>query len=176
MKNDYEIVGDVTKIFVKDSNGITHEALIDTEDLELVKWIGGNWRVQKNAAGSFYVTGNLYDRNIFLHRLVTNSLNVFNKEVVHINHNTLDNRKSELRLVTKEENQQNRRIGTNNKSGVLGVHYENKSKMWIAKIGVNRKKKYLGKFVKREDAVRARKEAEEKYHTYKQGLLKNRID
>lgn len=173
MKNDYEIDGEITRIFIKDSKDIIHETLIDTEDLELVKWLEGSWKAQENkSTGDLYVTGYLYDRNVFLHRLVTNSLNAFNKEVDHIYHDTLDNRKSQLRLVTKGENQQNRRIAKNNISGVTGVFYNPESKRWTARIGINGKKKHLGSFENKEDAIQARREGEKKHHTYKQSLLK----
>lgn len=177
MKNKYETIGEITKIFVKDTEGKIHETLIDTEDLEIIKWIDGNWRAVENKdTGCFYVTGHLFDRNIYLHRLVTNSLNLYNKEIDHIHHDTLDNRKSKLRIVTKSENQQNRKIGKRNKSGVLGVHYNKRSKRWIARIGINGNKKELGKFINKEDAIKARKEAEKKYYTYKQSISNEQVD
>lgn len=54
-------------------------------------------------------------------------------------------------------------INKNNSSGVRGVHFDNKRQMWVAQIGFQNKVIYLGRFVNKEDAIKARKEAEEKY-------------
>src|SRR5699024_3881545 len=105
MKNKYETNGEVTKIFVESSKGETLETIIDTEDLDLVKW-GTNWKVNEQG----YVYGSVYGNVVQLHRLVMEALTQFNKEIDHIKHDTLDNRKSQLRLVTKSENQQNRLV------------------------------------------------------------------
>ena len=51
----------------------------------------------------------------------------------------------------------------NNKSGVTGVYWNKRAERWIAKIGFQGKDITLGRFVKKEDAISARKVAEEKY-------------
>jgi len=51
----------------------------------------------------------------------------------------------------------------NNVSGVRGVYYETSSQRWVASIGLRREKIKLGRFVDKEDAILARKAAEEKY-------------
>jgi hypothetical protein len=55
----------------------------------------------------------------------------------------------------------NKRLLDSNISGVAGVRFENKK--WVAYIKVNYKKIWLGAFDNFEDAVNARKVAEEKY-------------
>ena len=80
----------------------------------------------------------------------------------HINHDTLDNRKENLRLVSNSQNLLNARVRVDNKSGVKGVCMDKYRKKWEATIKVNYKKIYLGRFEKFEDAVKARKEAEAK--------------
>lgn len=50
-----------------------------------------------------------------------------------------------------------------NKSGYKGVLWDNERKKWKAEIIFKKKKYYLGRFDKKEDAVKARKEAEEKF-------------
>lgn len=57
----------------------------------------------------------------------------------------------------------NKRTPVNNKSGVRGVYVHKKSNKWIANIYVNNKRIYLGVFSEKEDAVKARKEAEKKF-------------
>lgn len=57
----------------------------------------------------------------------------------------------------------NRKPRKNNESGVTGVYWSKREERWIAKIGFQGKSITLGRFVKKEDAISARKEAEEKY-------------
>ena len=82
------------------------------------------------------------------------------KDVDHINHNKKDNRKQNLRIVSRQENMCNTSIQSNNKSG---VHFDKRFYKWVAQISYKGKKIYLGSFLKFDDAVKARKEAEEKY-------------
>ena len=51
-----------------------------------------------------------------------------------------------------------------NKSGCKGVYFQKKSGKWIAQIRFKKKCYYLGIFDKLEDAIKARKKAEEKLH------------
>lgn len=77
-------------------------------------------------------------------------------EVDHINHNTLDNRKCNLRKVTTRGNQLNKR---NNTSGCPGVRWHSQGKKWNARITIKGKEKSLGMFNTFEEAVKARYEA-----------------
>ena len=52
----------------------------------------------------------------------------------------------------------------NNTSGVRGVYWEASSQRWVAAIGLRGKIKKLGRFTDKEDAIRARKEAEAEYY------------
>lgn len=81
----------------------------------------------------------------------------------HGNEHKIDNRKSNLRLVTKSQNQMNRGLQDNNTSGVVGVHFAKKQEKWIAYIKINGKRKHLGSFSNKNDAILARKHAEEVY-------------
>ena len=76
--------------------------------------------------------------------------------VDHINHNTLDNRKTNLRICSIFENNQNK---TNNKSSCVGVCWDKSRNKWKATIF----KKYIGRFDNLEDAILARKNAEKAY-------------
>ncbi|MED1559929.1 AP2 domain-containing protein [Bacillus paramycoides] len=57
----------------------------------------------------------------------------------------------------------NQGVNENSKSGIKGVYFEGRSEKWISAITVNRKRIYLGRFVEKDDAIKARKLAEEKY-------------
>ena len=57
----------------------------------------------------------------------------------------------------------NHKVFSTNKSGYTGVYFAKNMNAWCAKIMVNYEDIILGYFTEKEDAVRARKEAEEKY-------------
>ena len=74
----------------------------------------------------------------------------------HLDGNPSNNKFCNLENGGIRENGKNRKIGTNNKSGHLGVHFSKKDKSWIARIG----RHYIGSFKNKADAISARKEAE----------------
>lgn len=106
---------------------------------------------------------------ILMHRLVMCVTNN-DIEVDHIFHNTCDNRKTKLRLVTDQENARNRKLMINNSSGVTGVVWNKANKKWRATISCGGKKIDLGCYELFIDAVNSRKLAEERYfgeHAYR---------
>lgn len=72
--------------------------------------------------------------------------------VDHRDGDGLNNCRSNLRLANKAENAWNRRVHRNNKSGVKGVHWNDRDKRWIATIMQNRKSFRLGSFTELEEA------------------------
>ena len=85
-------------------------------------------------------------------------------QIDHINHNRNDNRWNNLRCVTQQENQRNASLSKANKSGVTGVYWNKTNKKWEANIKISRKKKYLGLFDDKFEAICCRKSAERKYN------------
>lgn len=65
--------------------------------------------------------------------------------------------------VTLLEHSADRKIATNS-SGHNGIYLNKKTQKWIAQIGFKGKNYYLGSYVKLEDAVKARKKAEERMY------------
>ena len=65
---------------------------------------------------------------------------------------------------TKSQNGINKRTQSNNKSGVVGVSWEERRKVWTARIVIEGKATNLGIFKEFEKAVAARKKAEEIYY------------
>jgi hypothetical protein len=94
-----------------------------------------------------------------LHRWIMNDPK--GKYVDHINKNTLDNRRENLRVCNNSANLRNGKIRPNNKSGFTGV-FQKKDK-WGARIRVMYKTVYLGYYDTFDKAVNARKKAEIKY-------------
>ena len=88
-----------------------------------------------------------------LHRLIMNTPKGMQTD--HINGDTLDNRKQNLRICTAAENQRNRGPTKNNKSGFKGVGWHTRNKKWYARIMHNNKRTYLGSFKDKEEAARA---------------------
>ncbi|WP_423766655.1 HNH endonuclease [Cupriavidus necator] len=73
-------------------------------------------------------------------------------EVDHANGNKLDNRRGNLRLCTKSQNQWNKGIYSNNTSGFKGVSYDGRQGKWQARIRVGGKMRSLGYFYAPEQA------------------------
>ena len=76
--------------------------------------------------------------------------------VDHENHDTLDNRRGNLRTATAAQNCHNRRKPRTNTSGFIGVSWHKATRKWRAHINVNRKIKHLGYFSTAELANEAR--------------------
>lgn len=164
-KNLYDIYEDYVVGY--DSKG--RKFYFDLDDYDLVSKY--RWYVHTNG----YVRASIYDaatkkvNQIQLHRLVTNA----NSGIMidHISGKRNDNRKCNLRDADYSTNMMNSGNSTRNTSGTRGVHYDQSSKRWISRIQVRNKRIILGAFESLEDAVQARKTAEEKYYgefAYKQ--------
>ncbi len=111
-----------------------------------------------------YLTGWIGDKQYLLHRLAW--LYVYGylpENIDHINHDRSDNRISNLREVTRKENQQNMSMRSDNVSGVTGVSWDKSRNRWAARIKVDAGYIYLGRFAEFSDAVNARKNAEVLY-------------
>ncbi|WP_078410266.1 HNH endonuclease [Priestia abyssalis] len=167
MKNEYEIRGDVTAIFVR-NKGVTHEALISTHRLQKAKEFPNTWYASWcPLRKAFYVAGHLPRnggemKNTSLHRWI---LGVKDKsiEVDHYDLDPLNNTDENLREVTKAQNLQNRSLQSNNTSGYRGVCFHKKLKKWQANLRINGKYTYLGVYETKEEAAEVVKEARKKY-------------
>jgi len=135
------------------------EFYFDLEDYDKIKdycWCKSN---------NGYIITNDYNKEkhiiIWMHRLITNCPD--DMEVDHKFHDHWDNRKEFLRIVTRSQNQMNIGLKSHNTSGITGVSWMEKYGKWQAYININGKRINLGYYDDFQDAVRARKEAEEKY-------------
>jgi hypothetical protein len=102
-------------------------ALVDDEDYEwLSQW---NWcAVSTYRRNGGYAMRVERGKTISMHRLVVNAPDGL--EVDHINGIGLDNRRSNLRLVTRKQSLPNRRVFRSNKSGFKGVHFDKQAGKW----------------------------------------------
>ena len=77
-------------------------------------------------------------------------------EVDHINLDTLDNRSSNIRFVTHQQNQINQPIQSNNKSGVSGVRFSPRYNKYHSRIKISQHTIHLGYYEDFVAAVQAR--------------------
>lgn len=76
-------------------------------------------------------------------------------QVDHIDHNGLNNTRSNLRLCTKQQNVANTTLRSTNRSGFKGVSFHRQLGKWRAVFHLNGKQIYLGAFPTPEEAARA---------------------
>lgn len=114
-----------------------------------------NWCCTKNGYVSA-ILPNSNRKHISLHRLIMH-VKDSNIDVDHINHDTTDNRKENLRLVSAEQNACNMKIPVTSTTKVKGVIWNKKKKLWMARAMKNYKSIHLGYYKTFDDAVDARK-------------------
>lgn len=167
MKNQYETRGNVTAIFLNKKNGVTKATLIDTNVLDAVSQY--NWY---EASGYVRSTTD----KIYLHRLVTSAPN--GMVIDHINHDTLDNRKDNLRIVTVSQNGQNLQgaRSDNKSSGIRGVWWDKSRNKWMVSVYFNKKPKFIGYYDNLIDAEKASIEARAAFMEFSQEALIHNVD
>lgn len=141
-------------------------ALVDDEDYDhLSKWswhremLGKKHKAPYARRGTNYYGG--VKKSKAMHRYLLDAPNGL--EVDHINGNTLDNRKANLRLCTRSENAKNKAVYRNNKSGCKGVNLHSSGK-WRARIQVDGKRISLGLYDSLDEAKIAYSTAAKKYY------------
>lgn len=142
------------------------EFYFDLEDYDKIK--DYCWSKDNNG----YIKSRKNGSSIYLHRIIMN-INNEDIKIDHIYHQPQDNRKSKLRLCNTSQNACNMIKPSDNTSGCKGVRWHTRDCVWEAYITLNQKQIFLGYFNEFEDAVKARKDAEIKYH--KEFRLKNKI-
>lgn len=166
-KTSYENKGDYILCTTYDGN----EFIIDCDDYQKIK--NYTWRASSNG----YIITTKNRKNILLHRLIMNPSD--NLIVDHINHNKKDNRKKNLRICTMSNNNMNKSKLSSNTSGVTGVTWNENSGCWVSQIGLNNNMIILGYNTNFDEAVKLRKEAEEKYfgeYSYNNSILHDKGD
>ena len=139
-------------------------AVIDEEDYDMLEQ--HTWRAQNWGSG-FYAVTNIRavdgrQRILSMHRLLLGLQRGDPREGDHINHDTLDNRRSNLRVCTRAQNQYNYR-SNRGASQYQGVTHLNRKTPWQATIQINGKHLYLGVFASEIAAAEAYDAAAKKY-------------
>lgn len=157
MKNAYETRGNDVAITLQD--GVT--TYIEKCDLPLMKKATALYASYDKTLPGYYVTCYIEGRMV---RITTYLMNTPpGLEVDHIDRNTLNNRRTNLRVVTHSVNVHNQRIRPNNTSGYKGVSWVPHCKKYRARIQFNGKKVHLGMFNDPKDASTAVEVARCKY-------------
>lgn len=131
----------------------------DLSDYEKIKEY--SWHFGKDYYIKTDFRRNGVKKSVLLHRFILNAPS--NMYVDHINHKPNDNRRNNLRLVTCSQNMMNTKIRIDSGLGIKGVHFNEKTNNYSPYISINNKRIHLGTYSILEDAIAARKEAEEKY-------------
>jgi len=138
-------------------------ALIDDEDFELVSQY--KWYAHKQPYTFYAATMSPRPNRklIKMHRIICGVFET-NIQIDHIDHNGLNNQRSNLRICTKSENMRNRAAQINNTSGYKGISWHKATKKWIANIKIQRKQIFLGLFEDPEEAYMAYCKAAQELH------------
>jgi len=133
-------------------------AIVDDKDYDwLNQW---KWHAAKHPPGGYYYARRQTSRKnkkrwlISMHRQIMNVLS--GMQIDHINHNSLDNRRCNLRICNQSQNNQNRSKAKNEKSSQYkGVSQRSGKKKWRAHIQLNKEPLGIGSFDNEIEAARA---------------------
>lgn len=159
-KNTYDLSGEYGIGYTQKGE----EFWFDLEDYDLIK--NYNWRIHHKYVEAHVPMTNPR-RQICMHRLVMGLADTEYDYKIDVDHirteNKFDNRKKNLRIVTKAQNTRNHIIQKNNTSGVTGVTHSRRRDCWTASIYIDGKVKEFDCKTK-EEAIKLRKELENKYY------------
>ena len=160
-RNAIEINGDVAFVVIESKRYGQIKIIIDSEDVDKVKNI--NWSISNCGNGKFYA----YSNGVFMHRLLMNTPKEFVND--HKNHNTFDNTKLNIPIVTRSKNSQNRKEG--DKTGrkyktPRNVYFKKQTGRYGVSLQVEGKEIHIGYFenmaIAEQNAIAAR----ERYMPY----------
>lgn len=125
-------------------------AIVDAADFDwLNQW---KWHAKRSKSG-YYAARKRAGQLTFMHRLVLDTPQHLRTD--HINGNTLDNRRENLRTATPQQNACNRGPIPNSSSQYKGVGHVHSRGKWVAQIKINSRTIRLGYFANEIDAARA---------------------
>lgn len=126
-------------------------ALVDDDDFERINKY--SWRFHNGYAARTTSRSAGRRTTILMHREILGEVPE-NMDVDHINGNKSDNRKSNLRVVTRKQNMHNAPKKANNTTGYKGVHFDSRRGKYRARFKLDGKDCWLGYFENPHDAAR----------------------
>lgn len=126
-------------------------AIVDDDSLEQVS----KYKWNLNSMG--YAVTKINGQTTLMHRLIVGATKDDGKEIDHVSRYKLDNRKANLRLATHSLNMFNR--GQMISRNSIGVSWHKARQKWQARVQLQKKRKSLGLFDNRADAIQAVQQA-----------------
>lgn len=173
MRNNYRIENNLVYIILKYRKKDAFETVIDLIDFDKIKAYDVTFYAKYDpAVKNYYAAASIYMgvgnkpqyKEVRIHKVVMN-YHGYNKKVDHIDHNTLNNRRKNLRLVDTKSNTRNRnKKNSNNKSGYRNVCRV--GNRWYVQLQVDGKNKCLKTFPldQLEEAGKYAEEMRQKYY------------
>lgn len=158
-QNKYTELDDcyLLKIAYKD---IWYKSYISKEDYEKVRT--RHWRASHKKQKVYLVSGSKWKDNVvYLHNFVLNYTYVPGYEVDHWDGNSLNNRRENLHVVTRQANIDNMRVRIDNEIGIRGISYDSNKKLYTCDFYYHGNRYYFKQWKTIQEAVYCRKFAEE---------------
>lgn len=170
---NYKIIDDYIELYFIDNKNNKYVSYLDLEDLDTLFNYPYKFIPRKDYSG-YYLATTVYDGLVNgkpkyhvekLHRVIMNAKNGRKVHIDHINHNTLDNRKCNLRIISASNNLKHRKSrNKNNTSGYRNVTWSSKENCWIIQLQIEGKRKRFGCFNDVHEAGKVAEEMRQKYY------------
>jgi len=173
-KNEFEFRDGYVVLFLKNKKLGIFECYIDGSSLDRFREYNHNWHIQwSNTTKSYYACATEYlgtfdgkpkYKSILMHRFICECEE--GMTVDHLNYNTLDNRKENMRVISLLENNRNRQDKANNNSrtGVRNVSYSKSESKYIVQFQIERKNTKMASFDTLEEATEYANANRHKYY------------
>lgn len=157
MKNLYITTGNITTLIITSKKHGIFEIKVDTACVALLQQY--TWCMSYKPHRKLFIPETTHQtpagrKKVSMHRLLMNFPQML--QIDHINHDVLDNRLCNLRIVSNQQNHFNRKPHEGSSSKYVGVSFYKKSNKWACNITINGKIKSLGYYDTEEEAARVR--------------------
>lgn len=138
---------------IHNKDGICTHAIVDDSDAYLADL---HWSRNAYGYAMRYIGGRLATEAVFIHRQIMGLKRGDPRVVDHINHDPMDNRRENLRIVSRGANCQHRDgLDKNNTSGARGVVWNPINRKWVAQVHHKGRGIYCGSFADKVEAAKA---------------------
>lgn len=174
-KNEYIRSENFVTIILKNRKGERYECYVDNSDFERILELDLSWHLLwSRTTKSYYTKATEYHglingkpkyKTVLMHRILTDCPR--NMTVDHLNYNTLDNRRSNLEVVSLLENNKNRqnKANRNSQTGVRHVTYDKICRKYVVQFYINGKNTQMGRFDTLDEAKDYADRNRHKYYT-----------
>jgi len=164
MKNEYQIKGPITEIYIHSGKYGTKTLLIDTADLPKVQEKVKNSITIKKGSGKekWYAVYQDNKKHYFMHRMILD----YDGDLLvdHKDGNGLNDTRDNLRIVTVSQNAMNIESYAHSQSGIKGLVYDDLRREWRVRIKIEGKVKFEKFYKSKEKALEVLDRKLEKYH------------